>query len=78
MKETEIWKQASGRIRAVAFHCLRCKKLHFEIITNEMAKRSEDNLQSYMPPDGWGRHDYGLLCPECFKEYEEFMKRGVE
>lgn len=71
--ENKIWQQASGRIRAVAFYCQRCKKIQFEIITDKMAERSEDNLQCYDAPDGWGEHEYGLLCPDCFKQYKEFM-----
>ena len=70
------WKEASGRIRAVAFYCQRCKKVHFEIITPEMAKRSEDNLQCYAPPKGWTEHKYGLFCDKCTQEYIEFMRRG--
>ena len=38
-----------------------------------MAKISEDNLQCYDAPDGWGEHEYGLLCPDCFKKYKKFM-----
>lgn len=71
--ENKIWKQASGRIRAVAFYCQRCKKIQFEIITDKMAERSEDNLKCYDAPNGWGKHEYGLLCPDCFKQYKEFM-----
>lgn len=47
--------------------------IKFEIITDKMAERSEDNLQCYDAPDGWGKHEYGLLCPDCFKQYKEFM-----
>lgn len=69
----EIWRYASGRIRAIAFHCQRCNKIEFKIITKEMARKSEDNLQCYTAPQGWAKHEYGLLCPECNAKYKEFM-----
>ena len=73
MKDT-IWKMAGGRIRAIAFHCKRCKTNQFEMITIEMAEYSEDNLQCYKAPDGWGEHKGGLLCPDCNRKYQQFMR----
>lgn len=75
-KKNRIRHEASGRIRAIAFYCQRCKIVEFRIITVEMAERSEDNLQCYTAPEGWGEHGYGLLCPNCFKGYKEFMAKG--
>lgn len=76
--KNEIWREASGRIRAIAFYCQRCKKIRFEIITSEMVDRSEDNLQCYHAPNGWSDHGYGLLCDKCYEEYKAFMKDGAK
>lgn len=78
VKLSEVWQERAGRIRAVAFYCQRCKEIQFEIITPEMVESSEDNLQCYKRPRGWGEHGYGLLCEKCFEEYKAFMKDGGE
>jgi hypothetical protein len=67
------YRERSGRIRAIAFYCQRCKKIEFRLVTEEMIKHSEDNLQCYTPPDGWEDHFYGLLCDKCNEAYKKFM-----
>ena len=76
MEKIKVWQERAGRIRAIAFYCQRCRNAIFEIVTEEMATYSEDNLQCYKAPKGWSEHGYGLLCDKCTEEYKTFMSVG--
>lgn len=52
----------------IQFKCGRCGKTHLE------------PFGSYLAPEGWREHERmtPLLCPECHKAFNEFMKEGFK
>lgn len=68
MSELTIVPQLPGRTVMIQFECGRCGKKHLE------------PFGSYKAPEGWREHEKStpLLCPECNKAFDEFMKGGVE
>jgi len=55
-----------GRTVMLQFECGRCGKKHTE------------PFESFKVPEGWREHERNmpLLCPECHKAFNEFMKGG--
>lgn len=58
--------EMSGMTLMLQFQCGRCGKKHIE------------PFKSYIVPEGWRECDRNmpLLCPECHKALNEFMKVG--
>lgn len=75
---------SSGRYIGIIFVCQRCAKAICVPETDEMRKKSEGNLQSYDPPEGWGcgwvSKDIhtGVMCPDCHKALIDFLGGGVK
>lgn len=60
----EECRKHQGRTLMLQFECGRCGKKHIE------------PFESYKVPEGWREHERNmpLLCPECHKAFNEFMK----
>lgn len=74
--------QTHGRKLLVEFMCYRCKKTITRPLEDCMGDSRECYRELYdlKPPKEWedGGFYYPLLCPECSKAYELFMKGGAE
>lgn len=66
-----------GRTLCIRFECDRCKQVAYRTVDECRPTDYETyRLANMVPPADWhtaGRFDY-LLCPECSKKFDAFMK----
>ncbi len=68
-----------GRTVMLQFKCQRCGVEKIETMKSVFDRSPEhyDYLHNLRQPDGWSDSFYGwLLCPDCTKKLDTFMKAG--
>jgi hypothetical protein len=65
-----------GRELMIRFTCRRCSDYVVEPLTaDKIQSESYGHLRYVKKPEGWVDLLHGpLLCPKCFKAYENFMQ----
>lgn len=68
--------KADGRELMVRFTCQRCRDYVVEPLTaDKIESESYGHLRYVKKPEGWKELLHGpLLCPKCFKAYQDFMQ----
>lgn len=65
----------NGRHWAVAFRCVRCGEMRYELFSSDDGSRGD--LQCIDTPGGWYYIQGMMLCPECHMSFCDWISEYI-